>query len=87
MLHDLAYDLMSNNFKNINFRSNLKAINYLSLCLGHKGLAFGQALDLEFENKKINKNRILNMYLNKTGKLLNFVLLRHSCYQIKKLIK
>ena len=71
-LHDLAYDLMSNNFKNINFRSNLKAINYLSLCLGHKGLAFGQALDLEFENKKINKNRILNMYLNKTGKLFEF---------------
>ena len=28
----------------------IKLINYLSLCIGHKGLALGQALDLEFQN-------------------------------------
>ncbi|MDA9749142.1 polyprenyl synthetase family protein [Pelagibacteraceae bacterium] len=71
-LHDLAFELMSSEFKKIDPKSNINLINYLSLCLGHSGLALGQALDLEFENKKISKNKILNMYLNKTGKLFEF---------------
>ena len=71
-LHDLAFALLSGNLKNNNCKSKLELINYLSLCIGHKGLALGQSLDLEFENKKINKNKILNMYLNKTGKLFEF---------------
>ena len=71
-LHDLAFELISSEFKNINLKSNINVINYLSLCLGYKGLALGQALDLEFENKIISKNKILNMYLNKTGKLFEF---------------
>ena len=71
-LHDLAFALLSGNLKNNNYKSKIELINYLSLCIGHKGLALGQSLDLEFENKKINKNKILNMYLNKTGKLFEF---------------
>ena len=71
-LHDLAFALLSGNLKNNNYKSKLELINYLSLCIGHKGLALGQSLDLEFENKKINKSKILNMYLNKTGKLFEF---------------
>ena len=71
-LHDLSFALLSGNLKNNNFKSKLELINYLSLCIGHKGLALGQSLDLEFENKKINKSKILNMYLNKTGKLFEF---------------
>ena len=71
-LHDLAFALISGNLKNNNYKSKLELINFLSLCIGHKGLALGQSLDLEFENKKINKNKILNMYLNKTGKLFEF---------------
>ena len=71
-LHDIAFELMSSELRNINLKSNISLINYLSVCLGHKGLALGQALDLEFENKKIGKNKILSMYLNKTGKLFEF---------------
>ena len=71
-LHDLAFTLLSGNLKNNNYKSRLNLINYLSLCIGHKGLALGQSLDLEFENKKTNKRKILNMYLNKTGKLFEF---------------
>ena len=71
-LHDLAFTLLSGNLKNNNYKSKLELINYLSKCIGHKGLALGQSLDLEFENKKINKSKILNMYLNKTGKLFEF---------------
>ena len=40
-LHDLAYELMSSNLKNIDVKSNIKLINYLSKCLGYKGLALG----------------------------------------------
>ncbi|OUW95060.1 MAG: hypothetical protein CBD97_03500 [Pelagibacteraceae bacterium TMED237] len=71
-LHDLAFTLLSGNLKNKNLKNKLSLINYLALCIGHKGLAMGQSLDLEFENKNIKKNKILNMYLNKTGKLFEF---------------
>ncbi len=71
-LHDIAFELISSELRNINYKSNIILINYLSVCIGHKGLALGQALDLEFENKNITKNKILNMYLNKTGKLFEF---------------
>jgi len=71
-LHDLAFEFISGNLKNINHKSKLKLINYLSLCIGHRGLALGQALDLEFENKKLSKNKILDMYSRKTGKLFEF---------------
>ena len=64
--------MISGNFKNKNVISRLNLINYLSLCIGHKGLALGQALDLEYENKKLSKNKILDMYSRKTGKLFEF---------------
>ena len=71
-LHDLAFELISGNLKNKNVISRLNLINYLSLCIGHKGLALGQALDLEYENKILSKNKILDMYSRKTGKLFEF---------------
>ncbi len=71
-LHDLAFELISGNINNKNCISKIKLINYLSLCIGHKGLALGQALDLDFENKKISKNKVLDMYSRKTGKLFEF---------------
>ncbi len=71
-LHDLAFELISGNINKKNNSTKLKLINYLSLCIGHKGLALGQALDLEFENKKLSKNKILDMYSRKTGKLFEF---------------
>ncbi len=71
-LHDLAFELISGNIKSKNYISKINLINYLSLCIGHNGLALGQALDLEFENKKLSKNKILDMYSRKTGKLFEF---------------
>ncbi len=71
-LHDLAFELISGNINEKNDTSKLKLINYLSLCIGHGGLALGQTLDLEFENKKLSKNKILDMYSRKTGKLFEF---------------
>ena len=71
-LHDLAFELISGNLNDKNCISKIKLINYLSLCIGHKGLALGQALDLDFEHKKLSKNKILDMYSRKTGKLFEF---------------
>jgi len=71
-LHDLAFELISGNLNDRNCISKIKLINYLSLCIGHKGLALGQALDLDFENKKLSKKTILDMYSRKTGKLFEF---------------
>ncbi len=71
-LHDFSFQLISENLKNINPKKNLKLINYLTNCTGHKGLAGGQSLDLLYENKMLSKNRIIEMYNKKTGKLFEF---------------
>ena len=47
-------------------------MNYLTKCTGHSGLAGGQSLDLLYENKNLNKKKIIEMYNKKTGKLFEF---------------
>ena len=71
-LHDFAFQLISENLKNINPTQNLKLINYLTKSTGHEGLAGGQSLDLLYENKNLSKNKIVEMYNKKTGKLFEF---------------
>ena len=71
-LHDFAFELISENLKNTNPKQNLKLINYLTKCTGYDGLAGGQSLDLLYENKNLSKNKIIEMYNKKTGKLFEF---------------
>jgi len=71
-LHDFAFQLISENLKGINAKQNIKLINYLTKSTGHEGLAGGQSLDLLYENKKLSKNKIIEMYNKKTGKLFEF---------------
>ena len=71
-LHDFAFQLLSGNLKHIEPSKNLQLINYLTICTGYNGLAGGQSLDLFYENKKLNKNKIIEMYNKKTGKLFEF---------------
>ena len=71
-LHDFAFQLISTNLKSVNPKQNLKLINYLTKCTGHEGLAGGQSLDLLYENKKLSKIKIIEMYNKKTGKLFEF---------------
>ena len=47
-------------------------INKISESSGHRGIAGGQFLDLNFEHKKISKKRIVEMEIKKTGKLFSF---------------
>ena len=53
----------------VNFPSDIKK---LSECSGHSGIAGGQYLDLNFENKKISLRKITDMEIKKTGKLFSF---------------
>ncbi|MDC0141069.1 polyprenyl synthetase family protein [Pelagibacteraceae bacterium] len=71
-LHDFAFQLISENLKNIDPKQNLKLINYLTKSTGHEGLAGGQSLDLLYEKKKLSKSKIVEMYNKKTGKLFEF---------------
>lgn len=71
-LHDFAFQLLSGSLKKINPEKGIKLINYLTMCTGYDGLAGGQSLDLLYENKKLSKNKIIEMYSRKTGKLFEF---------------
>ena len=67
----LAFEIISGkNFLSLSQKNEI--INLLSYCAGHTGIAGGQEMDLQFENKKKNLNQILNMQIKKTGKLFNF---------------
>ena len=71
-LHDFAFELLSGNLIQINPETNLNLLNYLTSCTGYDGLAGGQSLDLFYEKKKLSKNKIVDMYTKKTGKLFEF---------------
>tara|TARA_A100001015_G_scaffold209528_1_gene234595 strand:+ start:758 stop:1630 length:873 start_codon:yes stop_codon:yes gene_type:complete len=68
----LAFEIISDN--NFQIKSNIKTnlIKKLSECSGHIGIAGGQFLDLTYEKKKINFNKIIDMQRKKTGKLFEF---------------
>tara|TARA_Y100000741_G_scaffold281640_1_gene221413 strand:+ start:550 stop:1437 length:888 start_codon:yes stop_codon:yes gene_type:complete len=71
-LHDLAYEILSNNKIHKNSDIKIKLIKNLSIILGLKGLAGGQSLDLLFENKKTSNKKIIQMYSMKTSALFSF---------------
>ena len=68
----IAFEILSKrNFK-IDNRIKIKLIKLISKCAGHSGIAGGQYLDLSFERKKISLKKIIQMQINKTGKLFSF---------------
>ena len=68
----LAFEILSS--KKLNFSSKIKneLIKTLAIYSGHSGLAGGQYFDLTYENKKISKKKIIDIQINKTGKLFAF---------------
>ena len=68
----MAFEILS--FNGLKLKENIKnnLINKISQCSGHLGIAGGQYLDLDFENKKISKKKIIEMEIKKTGKLFSF---------------
>jgi len=80
----MAFEILSS--KNIGLREKIKIklIKLISECSGHTGIAGGQFLDLNFEKKKISKNKILDMQIKKTGKLFAFCCLAPALISNKK---
>ena len=68
----MAFEILSHKELKIPENIKIKLINKISESSGHRGIAGGQFLDLNFEHKKISKKRIVEMEIKKTGKLFSF---------------
>ena len=68
----MAFEILTNPSLRLNEKIKINLIKRLSECSGHLGIAGGQFLDLNYEKKKISKNKIIEMEIKKTGKLFSF---------------
>ena len=68
----LAFEMIAENKYKIKLAHKLLLIKKLTECAGHSGIAGGQFLDLNYERKKINISKVINMQKKKTGKLFEF---------------
>ena len=68
----MAFEILSSSTLKVNEKIKINLIKKLSECSGHFGIAGGQYLDLNYEKKKVSKNKILEMEIKKTGKLFSF---------------
>ena len=71
-LHGLAFEILSDKKTHPDELIRILLVNRLSKVIGCKGLAGGQSLDLLYENKKKNVNKIVKMYEMKTAALFSF---------------
>ena len=81
----LAFEIIADKKFNVDTTVKLNLIKKLSECAGHVGIAGGQFLDLNYEKKKINFKKIINMQRKKTGKLFEFCCLAPSIIAKKSL--
>jgi len=77
----LAFEILSDKKLNIKEKTKNILMDKLSRCAGHTGIAGGQFLDLDFENKNIPFKKIIDMQLKKTGKLFGY------CSSVPAIIK
>ena len=68
----MSFEILSDSKLMITDKIKVNLIKKLSECSGHSGIAGGQYLDLNFENKKISQKKITDMEIKKTGKLFSF---------------
>ena len=68
----MAFEILSSPTLKVNEKIKINLIKKLSECSGHFGIAGGQYLDLNYEKRKVSKNKILEMEIKKTGKLFSF---------------
>ena len=71
-LQTMACEILASPSLKIKEKTKINLIKKLSECIGHLGIAGGQYLDLSYEKKKIQKNKIIEMEKKKTGKLFSF---------------
>ena len=68
----IAFEILSQTSLKIDYKSKTKLISLLSKSAGHTGIAGGQYSDLKFEKKRKSFKKIVDMQINKTGKLFSF---------------
>ena len=68
----MAFEILSDKKLIISNEIKIYLIKKLSECSGHAGIAGGQFLDLNFENKKVSRKKIVDMAIKKTGRLFSF---------------
>ena len=68
----MAFEILSNKNLDLSEKTKINLIKKLSECSGHLGIAGGQYLDLNYEKKKVSRNKIIDMEIKKTGMLFSF---------------
>ena len=68
----MAFEILSQPTLKIDYKSKINLISLLSKSAGHTGIAGGQYSDLKFEKKRKSFKKIVDMQINKTGKLFSF---------------
>ena len=74
----MSFEILSDPKLMITDKIKINLIKKLSECSGHSGIAGGQYLDLNFENKKISQKKITE-HGNKKNRKIVFFLLHGSC--------
>ena len=69
-LQSLAFEIMAKAEFPESKSSQLELISMIANSIGSGGMAGGQSLDLDSENKKLDPSSVENIYMLKTGKLL-----------------
>ena len=80
----LAFEILSDKSLLLKEKTKVELISLISECSGHAGIAGGQYLDLNYERKKIKKNKIIDMQIKKTGKLFAFCCVAPALISNKK---
>ena len=80
----MAFEIISEKKFPIQDKKKNQLVHILAASSGHTGIAGGQFLDLSFERQRIGKSKILEMQLNKTGKLFMFSTLAPAILSNKK---
>ncbi len=80
----MAFEILSNKNLDLSEKTKVNLIKKLSECSGHLGIAGGQYLDLNYEKKKVSKNKIIEMEMKKTGMLFSFCSVAPAIIKNKK---
>ncbi len=81
----MAFEILASHNLKLTEKIKIHLIKKLSECSGHLGIAGGQYLDLNYEKKKISKNKIIEMEIKKTGKLFSFCCAAPAIIKRKKI--
>ena len=68
----IAFEILTQPTLKIDYKTKVSLISLLSRSAGHTGIAGGQYSDLKFERKRKSLKKIIDMQINKTGKLFSF---------------